>query len=175
MNKIVPSFLSLAFTFSFVAPDAQAAPPPRVEPTTLECSVPKLIGKDGLVDWNHKVANFSGNKRIYFNRLKSSGGRDQVEISPGVDGIFGTRDDRERNVRGVINRVYEDAVILESGGKDIVIKPGPDNVLFTADDSELVLPNSMDTVKNGDMLAWIDLVTSEIKACDLTISSGRGA
>jgi hypothetical protein len=174
MHKIVPSFLSLAFTFSFVAPDAQAVPP-SVNPVMLECSTPKPIGKAWGVDWNHNLVSFNGVKRIYFQRLNSLGGINQVEINPGTDGLFGTRDDRKRDVRGMINRVYEDVVIMESGGKDVVIKPGPDNVLFTADDSEVVIPNSMDTVKNGDMLAWFDPATSEIKACDLTISSGRGS
>jgi hypothetical protein len=173
MRKIFPSFFSLAFTFSFVAPDAQAAPPPRVEPAIMECSAPRNIGKSG--DWRHQIADFGGVQRIYLSRINSQGSLNSFEINPGRDGIFGTRDDLERSVSGIVATVFEDSALIESRGPEYLLKPGPDNLLFTNDDVQIAPTDAMAMNKNGDLLAWFDMATNEIKACDLTIATGRGS
>jgi hypothetical protein len=176
MNKLSMSLLSALSLFTLTS-DAFSAP---VRATPALCSAPRIISKNNLQDFNHKTAKFGSEERIYFGRMSGLGSGPvlPLERNPGRDKIFGTQDDSERVVPEMVLTVYEDIAVVVSSDKnpkEKLLKPGPDNVLFTADDSQINIPNAESFAKNGDLIAWIDWQTGEIKACDQKITTGPGS
>ena len=173
MNKLSMSLLSALSLFTLTS-DAFSAPV-RATPARALCSAPRVITPNTNV-FVPRIASFGSEQRIYYSLSNMGSGTKHFEINPGRDKIFGTRDDSERSVTSLVAEVYEDlAWVSYLEHKTKLLKPGPDNVLFTADDSEILIPNLSEFSKNGDLFAWLDRETEEIKACDQSILTGPGA
>lgn len=178
MNKL----FSLAFILSLTTPiftlDTHAD-----DQNIGNCGRPVIIGQKNS-DYHPVIFGKSVNTKIYVLRQAyTAGPTNAIEISPGRDRKFGTRDDAERVVPDMLDEVWGNVALTRASNNPSsapmgILNAGPDNLLFSSDDSFKLLTYArrlplQESMINGDLVIYRDRM-NDIRVCDHTLLSGPG-